>query len=354
MEIGTGAHGLDSDEACRTPPDVGPRRSGAGGLAAAVVLALVAACVNLAPPSVTRCLPSNHICDDAGVDGSSDGGRDARAPDAIPTDAPPPDALPVDATAPDLPDSDAGLDGIADRPADLPPDRTPDLSPDLTPDRPADTAPDTTPDRAPDTGPAASCPTGDPSLLLCLRFEGSLADESSPAATVTGSNITFESGIDTLAARLGTASLLRAAQGWGAVDTVFTLEAWIRPDRLPGAGDRMGIIDSEAHFGIFLLPGGTISCSSSGGEATASAAAAAGRWTAVACTASANTLVLWIDGVARDQAPMDGNSNGTPSTLGIGGNLPSGDPWEGLIDNVRVWSTARTAQQISAHTPPSP
>jgi hypothetical protein len=169
---------------------------------------------------------------------------------------------------------------------------------------------------------------------------------------VTGSNVSYEPGVDNLAARLGSSSVMRAASGWGAVDTVFTLEAWIRPDRLPASGERMGILDEEDHFGLFLLPGGAVNCSSSGADALVSAAVAVGRWTAVACTASANNLVLWIDGVARAQGQMDGNSNGTPTTLGIGGNLPSGDPWEGLIDNVRVWSSARTAQQIAAHRPP--
>ena len=335
-----------------------PRRWPTAGV---LSLVLAGACVNLTPPSVTRCAPLNHICEeDAGVgDGSPEGrpetGGDGADPsDADPQDADPPDAGPADSgaldRAPDTgpPGSDASLDLTPDRTPDVPPD----LPPDSTPDRPADTAVDTTPDRTPDTGPTASCPTDEPSLRLCLRFEGSLVDESAPAATVTGNNVTFAPGIDQQAARLGTSSVLRAASGWGTLDTVFTLEAWIRPDRLPTGGERMGILDEDAHFGMFLLPGGEVRCSSSGGEAVASAAVAVGRWTAIACTASANNLVLWIDGVAQDQAQMDGNSNGTPTTLGIGGNLPSGDPLEGLIDNVRVWSTARTAQQIAAHTPP--
>jgi hypothetical protein len=56
--------------------------------------------------------------------------------------------------------------------------------------------------------------------------------------------------------------------------------------------------------------------------------------------------VLWIDGVARDSAQMDGMSNGTPDVLEIGGNIPSGDPFVGLMDNLRVWNRARSAQQI--------
>jgi hypothetical protein len=325
-------------------------------MAVVLVLVLAGACVDLAPSSVTRCGPHYHICEeeDAGVaDGGPERPPQDGEPDADPQDEDP-DASPSDSSELDLapdagsPGPDVALDLAPDRAPDVPPD----LAPDSTPDRPADTAIDTTPDRAPDTGPAASCPTGDPSLLLCLRFEGSLLDESTPAATVTGSNVTFDSGIDQLAARMGSSSLVRAAQGWGALDRVFTLEAWIRPDRLPSSGGRMGIVDEETHFGLFVLPGGAVSCSSSGAAVVASAAVAVGQWTAVACTASANTLVLWIDGVAQDQDPMDGNSNGTPTSLGIGGNLPSGDPWEGLIDNLRIWSTARTAQQIAAHRPP--
>ncbi len=336
-----------------------------------MLLVLAGGCLNLAPPSVTRCGEDHHICrEDAGAeDGRKDAftgesGTDAVAPDADSPDSDGLDhAVDLDPAGPDAdPDTTSGPSDVApvpssDGPTDLAPDtavdRAPDTAIDTAVDRAPDTAIDTAPDRAPDTGPVATCP-GDSSLLLCLRFEGALVDESAPAATVTGSNLGYQSGTDSQAIRLASSSLLRAAAGWGSFASAFTLEVWIRPDRLPSSGDRMGLFDAEGRFGLFLLPGGGVSCSSPGGEAIAAGVVSAGRWSAVACTASGSTLTLWIDGQAEDQAYFDGLSSGSPAALAIGGNLPSGDPFEGMIDNVRVWSVARNAQQIAAHQPASP
>jgi hypothetical protein len=320
-----------------------------------VLVALAGACVNLTPPP--------------GLD------ADTGAPDGPPTDpdAGPPDTRPVDARPPDSPvapdgapdgptdgttdgPGDATADVSPDLPADGPPDLAPDLSPDRPPDLPPDLPPDTPvdrpPDTTPDTAPPVTCPT-EAALLLCLRFPGTLTDESAPSATVTGNNVTFEAGIDGQAARMGTSSTMRVASGWGNVDDL-TLEAWVRLDRLPGSGQRAGVLDEDENFGLFVYPDGDVTCSSSSGMATAAGAVAAGQWVAISCTLSGRSLVLWIDGVARAQAQTDGIANDPAATVAIGGNLPSGDPLEGLIDNVRLWNRARTAQEICDFAPTCP
>ncbi len=321
-------------------------------------LALVTACVNLDRPSVTACTADSGWCAlDAPI---ADGRREGPAAEGGEPDAPAPDAVPGGDGSP--PESDAPDAGVPDVPRevgpdvapDAPVDRAPDLAPDVGPDHPPDTSPDTAPDRAPDTSLAGACPSGDAALLICLSFEGSLVDPSEPRATVTGSNIAFEVGISDLAVRMGTSSVIRVGVGWGSIRDDFTLEAWVRPDRLPTGDQRMGVLDEDSHFGLFVYPGGRVVCSSSGAEVEAQNAVAVGAWTGLACTASGDTLVLWVNGVARDQDQTDGMSNGGTSVLGIGGNLPSGDPFEGSIDNVRVWNQARTAPQICAQSPSCP
>jgi hypothetical protein len=71
-----------------------------------------------------------------------------------------------------------------------------------------------------------------------------------------------------------------------------------------------------------------------------------GQWTAVTCTATSTTLTAWVDGLQRNQATLDGSPTGATANLAIGSNNPSGDAFEGLMDNVRVWNTLRTAPQI--------
>jgi hypothetical protein len=233
------------------------------------------------------------------------------------------------------------------------PDASP--QPDRAPDRGIDMSP--SPDLAPDTAPqaGASCPATDDALMLCLRFENTMVDESQPPATVTSGNVAYEDGLADTALRMDALSELHAEPGWGDnLDLEFTLEAWIRPERLPVDMQRFGVFDEESHFGLFLLPNGAIRCSSSGAVVLAPNAAMAGQWTAVSCTASANTLTLYINGVDRGQAQMDGNANGVPTTLVIGGNHPSGDLFEGLIDNMRVWSRARTPAEVCAYAPGCP
>ena len=355
----------------RVAPSRPPRRPGA----ALLVLLALGGCVDLTQPSVEDlCGDAGRPCrldagkPEVGVDlaplpdlaGSPDG-RDGPTPGDVdepddvlpPGDLPPDDDLttPVDA-GPDGPAPDtAGPDGSTPEalppdvaPPDLPRDLPPDLPPDLPVDLPVDLPPDVTMVEAPAPPNKGVCPTGDNALLLCLRFEGSLADESPPAANVSG-NVSYEAGVADLAARVGPASVIRASAGWGTVGNTFTLEAWVRPDRLPTGGQRMGVMDEETRFGMFILSGGTLACSSAGETVTVPGAVRVGQWSAVTCTTSANTIAAWVDGVQRNQGVLNGNPAGT-ANLAIGSNNPSGDAFEGLMDNVRVWNTVRTGPQI--------
>jgi hypothetical protein len=332
---------------------------------ALVVLGLLGACVDLTRPSVDdRCTYDGQACrpdtgtPEAGADLSPL--RDLTDRDDIP---PPGDVAPLDDVTPPVDDVADPLDGPAPDTggpdASLPdvslpdvslPDVPRDLPPDLPPvaqiDAAVDLPPDVTVADTPMPGVKGVCPTSESSLLLCLRFEGSLADESAPPANVTGNNLSYETGPSDLAVRVGTASVIRASQGWGNVGNTFTLEAWIRPDRLPTGSQRMGLLDEETHFGMFILPGGNLACYSAGATVSVPGAVRVGQWTAVTCTASSSTLVAWVDGLQRNQGSLDGNPAGGTVNLAIGSNNPSGDPFEGLMDNVRVWNTVRTGPQI--------
>jgi hypothetical protein len=207
--------------------------------------------------------------------------------------------------------------------------------------QPADAGPG--PDIAASTVPddrlasKASCPE-DPALLLCLRFEKALLDESAPSAQLSGEPLVYEAGPTGMAVRGGAETLVRADSGVGSVGKAFTAEAWLRVDRFPAAGQRAGVIDKQLHFGLFVLPGGDVACSAYGATATAKGVVVLGEWLSAACSAEGNTLKVWINGISRDEAGYLLPLTLGPESVSIGCNQPKGDPLYGLIDNVRVWS----------------
>ena len=212
--------------------------------------------------------------------------------------------------------------------------------------------PPPSPDAAPEPPASDTCPVGDGTLLLCLRFEDTVVDESEPRAEVTASGLAYEPGITRQAGHFRPPADVQVAAAAGLGNGPFTIEAWVHPRHIPAPGQRAGIVDRDLHFGLFLHPGGDLVCSHGVRRAVAPGAIPAGQWSAVACTASADAVVLYVGGVARATAtagPGLGLLIGRP-VLAIGRNSPVGDAFQGLIDNVRLWSVARTPAQICAST----
>jgi hypothetical protein len=202
-------------------------------------------------------------------------------------------------------------------------------------------------DAAPVTSAKGACPAGEGALLLCLRFENAAADESEPRAAVTASGLGYEAGATGQAGRFaaGTTVRVNAAAGLGA--GAFTMEAWVQPQQLPGAGGRAGILDRQSHFGLFVLAGGAIACTGGDAMAMAPAAVRVGQWSGITCSVGGGSLVLYVDGIRRAMATgANGAAPPGQPELAVGSNSPSGDNFVGLIDNVRLWSTVRTPGQV--------
>jgi hypothetical protein len=85
-----------------------------------------------------------------------------------------------------------------------------------------------------------------------------------------------------------------------------------------------------------------------------SGALSVGTWTSLACTVDDSRVALWVNGVVRGSLPITGfktNSDG-PWGLSVGTNIPyMGEdlaPFDGLIDNVRIWRRALAGPEICA------
>ncbi|HEU5059722.1 MAG TPA: LamG domain-containing protein [Kofleriaceae bacterium] len=200
---------------------------------------------------------------------------------------------------------------------------------------PADDAAAGAPDAAQLAGP---CPR-DEDLLACLSFDGSTEDGSGYPITVeVAGTPTFAAGI--------AGQALDAAEG---IDITLVetpvldppspllIELWARPDSLPAAETRAGLVDNEGQWGFFVHPGGRVSCTMAG-TAAADAVLAVGTWSHLACAYDGVAIRLFKDGALVGEASAGGalSAGGTDGTA-IARNSPSGQYFDGLVDEVRIW-----------------
>jgi len=192
------------------------------------------------------------------------------------------------------------------------------------------------------------CDPDDTSLVACYEFEGDANDGSSNMLDAQTANVTYATG------RSGTAMVFGATSSAEVPDSpaldvaALTIEAWIKPSQAPASGLRMGIIDMEGRAGFFLQDSGQIRCiASTSLQVTANIAL--DTWTHVACTYDPPTLTIYVDGMAF---PSVGNGGplATTSTTGISiaadNPAGSGSRLIGMIDQLRLMSRARTANEI--------
>jgi hypothetical protein len=209
-------------------------------------------------------------------------------------------------------------------------------------------------DRLPSVDLSTPFCVGSPALAACYRFEDSahptqIRDDSSYGNHATASNVLFAAGIRGNAAAVGSASSIRAPDSVSLdAKSALTLELWVRPESLPAAGGRYGLVDDDGQYGLFIGAGGDLRCSVN--ATTLSSAAGeidVGAWSYVACTYDGATLRLYHDGRLLTSMPETGGvSMGNANGLAIAGNSPTGDELLGLIDDLRIWLIARTAKEI--------
>ncbi|MBI4700918.1 MAG: LamG domain-containing protein [Deltaproteobacteria bacterium] len=198
-------------------------------------------------------------------------------------------------------------------------------------------------------GPQPPPPPGfcDSSALVgCYRFDGDVADGSSQQNHATASGVQFAPGVEKLAIVLGAQSLVRVPETPSYALTELSIEIRVYPDALPAEG-REGIADHDGRWGLFLYPDGI--CCAGGGAQRAGAPIPAQAWTHVACTIGAGTITVYLAGAAVAQlatGALDTTLGQTP--ISVGSNAPSGDPFLGRLDGLRLFGTVRSPAEICA------
>jgi hypothetical protein len=216
-------------------------------------------------------------------------------------------------------------------------------------------APDAAP-ASPDAAPAPSpCDRPEPSLAACYRFEV-LTAPVQPHDDSGNRNHGVATGVGFVAGRpgAGQAMVTSAASSVRIPDSesldpaaALTLEAWIRPTALPVSG-RAGLLDNNGQYGLFVASSGEVRCAV-GSNVLAGLHVQTGTWTHVACSFDGETIALFQDGrltvsADSDEKLITSRSDG----LTLGHNSPDGDPFDGALDDVHIWSTARSPAQICA------
>lgn len=200
-----------------------------------------------------------------------------------------------------------------------------------------------------DTAGAAACDAGDPTLVACYAFDGDGLDGSSHHLDATLTGATFEVGHVGMAIRPGKIEVAESS----ALDVSgLTIEAWISPTTLPTTGTRMSLVDNQLQYGLFLKPGGALSCTTVA-TLEVPGVITAGRWTHVACTDDGATIRLFVDGLEVGSGASGGAISTAGSTgISIGADNPSStaDRFDGALDDVRLYSVARTQAQLCADT----
>jgi hypothetical protein len=213
-----------------------------------------------------------------------------------------------------------------------------------------------TTDGPPTDGPPVVpfCDATDPTLAACWEFEGNLNDASGNNNNGTGTNVTFVAGQTGMGAMLASNSHIAIADTASMSPPTLTFEGWINPSELPGSGLRMGVIDNDGSYGMFLQNGGVFCTMSAALQVTVPIAL--NVFTHVACTYDGTTVTMFVNG-AQVGTLGGGVALGAGGTNGsaLGGNSPTGDTLVGIIDQFRVWNVARSADDIcraAGRTPP--
>jgi len=221
---------------------------------------------------------------------------------------------------------------------------------DAAADAPVGTADAEIPVDASDAAVASAFCKASPSLLACFRFEGSVVDES-PAnhQPTTASNVTYVPGHAGQAAHIGPQTMISipSAPDWD-VATV-TIEMWFRLGSVPAAGQRMGLFDSDNRYGVFVYDDGPHCVMP---DVVGIGIVNPGEWTHIACVHDGTSVIGYRNGALFSSIPATLPPSHSLGTIAIGSNSPAGDTLNGEIDNLRVWSVARTPDQIAASGKP--
>ncbi|HXI01681.1 MAG TPA: LamG-like jellyroll fold domain-containing protein, partial [Candidatus Saccharimonadales bacterium] len=136
----------------------------------------------------------------------------------------------------------------------------------------------------------------------------------------------------------------------------FTIEAWIRPSPPAGTPGWHTVLNKEGEYQLAIDPDGRMAWTIAGPEgwqgwSSQRYSIPPERWTYVALAWEAGKVRLFLNGrlvQVRSISPVMGDQHPDMNELRIGGRQHTASGFEGRIDEVRLWSIARTGDQVRA------
>jgi hypothetical protein len=140
--------------------------------------------------------------------------------------------------------------------------------------------------------------------------------------------------------------------------TSFTLEAWIKPRNVGGSYQHIvskwnGCGDASYSMEVSggKVRSGIASCEFGTQVVSSNVNLVNDEWQHVAVTLGGGTVSLYVNGVLDNTLTGSLTPINSTRPLSIGREGPPFNGWyfDGVIDEVRVWNVARTAQQVAAN-----
>jgi hypothetical protein len=187
-----------------------------------------------------------------------------------------------------------------------------------------------------------TCATADSRLRACLTFDGDSRDRSSYGNHAHAGNVSYVPGKSGQAARFNEKSRMLIAQSPSLELQQLTVKFWVRPAAFPtGPGEepRMGLIDGEATFRMYIQEKGIVRCSLTGRpDAYTKASLPLNEWTRVACTFDGKAMRVYFNGEMVAETVRDGKIAQSIASMSIGHDFPSSDNLVGDLDQLELWN----------------
>ena len=208
----------------------------------------------------------------------------------------------------------------------------------------------TSPDTAASAAGEFSCNTADERLRACYTFDGDTRDRSGYGNNANAANVSYLPGKAGKALHLASNSRVLVAQHPSLDLTAMTIKVWIRPamyptrrrEELAGKSEgevRMGIIDGEATYRMYVQENGIIRCSLTGRpEAYSTVGVPLGEWTRVACTFDGSVMHIYFNGVSVAEVKQTGKIAASIASMAIGHDFPGSDNFVGEMDQLEIWN----------------
>lgn len=194
------------------------------------------------------------------------------------------------------------------------------------------------------------CDPNDATLIACFGFDGSVSDESGTRGVpLMATDIGFAPGHEGLAAVLTTTPKSDLRFDPAPLNTAqMTIELWMKPASIPVDPARYMLFDQNGRFGMIVHSDATITCVAGGVTTVAATKATIGTWHHVACVHDGAMMTMYVDGKLESSVAGVALSS-TTDFVGVGEDSTSaGDVFDGMLDNLRVWSKARSSLEIAA------